>query len=211
MIVAISLRRLPRTPYAVGVSGRLSRVAFNTLAPGAPSTPPSSVDASELRKFASQSSLWWRDDSGPFAALHSLNRVRVPLIRQALLELSLPMPQPTQSAGQPLRGFRILDVGCGGGILSEALARLGAGVLGIDAADENVRAATLHRDSNPRLVKLLSYETVTAEKLLLRGVDFDAVVASEVIEHVRDPQEFVRTCSGLVRVRRVVSAAARFS
>jgi ubiquinone biosynthesis O-methyltransferase len=172
-------------------------------------TASPSVDESELRKFASQSDLWWNDVSGPFAALHSLNRVRVPLIQQALFDLSIPKPPPAESAGQPLQGFRILDVGCGGGILSEALARLGARVLGIDAATENVIAAAQHRDTNPRLVGRLAYESVTAEALLERSTRtseaaetpglFDAVVASEVIEHVRDPRAFVATCAGLVR------------
>ena len=174
----------------------------------------SSIDESELKKFSSQSDQWWCDVEGPFAALHSLNKVRVPLIRQALLELSLPVPA-MDFPGRPLKGFRILDVGCGGGILAEALARQGASVLGIDAASENIQAALRHRENDPRLSSRLSYEAVTAETLLDRLeassvggssaghalTAFDAVIASEVVEHVRDPASFVNTCAGLVRVR----------
>lgn len=212
MFFTVSARRL-----AVAAARRATQLrclpAARSVVPAQFSSLPSpSVDESELRKFAAQSDLWWNDASGPFAALHSLNRVRVPLIRQALFELSEPAPAPPESAGQPLRGFRILDVGCGGGILSEALARLGANVLGIDAAVENVLAAARHSDANPRLAGRLAYEAVTAEVLLERSNvaapaaltsgasgNYDAVVASEVVEHVRDPGAFIATCAGLVR------------
>lgn len=174
----------------------------------------SSVDESELRKFTQQSEHWWRDTSGPFAALHSLNHIRVPLIQQALNELSVPRRDIKSLAGVPLGGCRVLDVGCGGGILSEALARLGANVLGIDAALENVRAALHHRDLDPRLAARLAYEVVTVEDLLTRNNGatlFDAVVSSEVLEHVRNPEAFVTACAGLVRVSGVdVVYLARF-
>jgi ubiquinone biosynthesis O-methyltransferase len=149
-----------------------------------------SVDSSELRKFALLSESWWRDDDGPFAALHAMNRVRVPLIRRAVLELTAPQLGATDAAS-PLRGVRILDVGCGGGILSEALARQGASVFGIDAAQENILAAEHHRQLDPTVLSNLQYEAVTAEVVAGRGAVFDAVVASEVLEHVSDVPLFL--------------------
>jgi ubiquinone biosynthesis O-methyltransferase len=166
-------------------------------------TTNTTVDDSELRKFVALSQDWWRTD-GPFAALHEMNRVRIPLVRRAILDLSDP-PCNAHDMAAPLKGFSILDVGCGGGILSEALARQGATVTGIDAAAENIRAAELHQLVDPDLFRKLNYQTTTVEEAASRGASFDAVIASEVLEHVSDTDLFLESCAGLVRVRALCS------
>jgi 2-polyprenyl-3-methyl-5-hydroxy-6-metoxy-1,4-benzoquinol methylase len=159
------------------------------------------VDSSELRKFAEMSAQWWRHD-GPFAGLHQMNSVRVPLIRRAARAME---PRGADQTGS-LTGLSIVDIGCGGGILSEALARLGARVTGVDAAPENVVAAEHHRRLDPRLGEQLSYVNTTAEQLVEEGHRFDIVVASEVLEHVSDVPAFLTAASSLMKVRTRVSA-----
>jgi 2-polyprenyl-3-methyl-5-hydroxy-6-metoxy-1,4-benzoquinol methylase len=157
------------------------------------------VDQAELRKFAALSSHWWNDTTGPFAPLHSMNQVRVPLIRDSLLD-NASMKVQTGTFG-PLGGKTILDVGCGGGILSEGLARLGADVLGVDAGAENVAVATKHAALDPMLQGRLQYRCTTAEALVEeRAGDFDCVVSSEVIEHVSDIEQFAEVLSRFVKV-----------
>ena len=98
-----------------------------------------------------------------------------------------------------LRGLKILDVGCGGGILAESLARLGAQVTAIDAGAANIAIARAHAELDPDLVKNLKYEAVTAEELVERGETFDCVTSLEVIEHVTDPLEFTKSIAKLVK------------
>jgi ubiquinone biosynthesis O-methyltransferase len=179
--------------------GRLARGCWRCNHTHSVQGEVSSVDDAELRKFSALSADWWRDD-GPFTALHAMNKVRVPLIRRAILELSAPSRKSVDAA-RPLTGIDILDVGCGGGILSEALARLGAQVTGIDAAEESIRAAELHRSVDPTVLANLTYAALTAEDILSSGARFDAVIASEVVEHVNDLPVFLASCAGLVRVR----------
>lgn len=223
-----------------------SAAAAADAQPNASSTT-SSLDAREARKFGALADKWWDVEAGPFAPLHAMNPARVAFIRDAVLEgrrersglaaaatatastkSHPPIPQQSTTA-EPLSGLRILDVGCGGGILAEPLARLGAQVVGVDAAEEGVRAARAHAALDPRVRARTTYRAATAEQLLAEleggaGEDvnkgqragndaaaaadndnnhppcrtpFDVVVASEVIEHVRDPASFLRTLSRL--------------
>lgn len=128
-----------------------------------------------------------------------MNAVRIPLIRQAILNDNNANSRSIDVAKKPLDSASVLDVGCGGGILSEALARLGANVTGIDAATANVAAATYHSRLDPALSTHLQYQCITVEDLSASGVQFDCVVCSEVIEHVADMQAFVKCLAGLVR------------
>ena len=131
-----------------------------------------------------------------------MNAVRVPLIRRALLETR---PATGNAVTAPLSGFSVLDVGCGGGILSEALARLGAQVTGIDASQSNVTAATQHAALDEDLAARLDYRCTTVEALAYEAVPrplFDAVVCSEVIEHVSNIDTFLTSSAELVRVSR---------
>lgn len=177
------------------------------------------VDEAEVRKFSALAASWWRDDGrGPFAPLHSLNALRVPLIRQALLDgQTTTRTSPATPHSPLLTGYRILDVGCGGGILSEGLGRLGATVTGIDASDANVAAASLHVSHDPDLAQRVCYRAVTVEAVAAEvaaamassaspgaaaSADgrYDAVVASEVLEHVADRGKFLDSCAALVKV-----------
>jgi 2-polyprenyl-6-hydroxyphenyl methylase / 3-demethylubiquinone-9 3-methyltransferase len=150
-----------------------------------------SVDQEEVARFAATAEQWW-DEAGPYAPLHRLNPVRVAYVRDRLCERFERDPKSLRS----LDGLRVLDVGCGGGLLSEPLARLGARVTGIEPAAESVEAARMHAEQAGLEI---DYRTAAAEDLLAEGVAYDAVIASEVIEHVTEPPAFVRTLAGIAR------------
>lgn len=108
------------------------------------------IDEEELRKFTKLSQLWW-DEQGDFQALHTMNSVRVPLIKDALVS------PPISNQGLPLEGLNIVDVGCGGGILTEPLARLGAFCVGIDMVEENINIAQAHLKDDPNIQSRIKY------------------------------------------------------
>ncbi|XP_072911838.1 ubiquinone biosynthesis O-methyltransferase, mitochondrial isoform X1 [Hemitrygon akajei] len=150
------------------------------------SASKTTVEPGEMKKFQALSQKWW-DRNGEFAALHSLNDLRVPFIRDRLL-----MYSEKTHLGYPLDGFRILDVGCGGGLLCEPLGRLGAAVVGIDPLEENIRTAELHRSFDPVLTRQVEYTACALEEMAMEATGtFDAVVASEVVEHVNDLETFI--------------------
>mmetsp|Transcript_18085 Transcript_18085/g.45420 ORF Transcript_18085/g.45420 Transcript_18085/m.45420 type:complete len:357 (+) Transcript_18085:127-1197(+) len=149
----------------------------------------SSVDPEETAKFGALAEEWWRPD-GPFSMLHSMNPIRCRFIRQNLcahFRLDPDVPEP-------LEGLTVADVGCGGGLLTESLARMGATVTGIDATERNIRIARLHAAADPLVAGRVQYEAATVEELVAAGRQFDAVMCLEVVEHVRNPDEF---CAGL--------------
>ena len=150
-----------------------------------------SVDPREVERFARMAANWW-DPRGPMAPLHKLNPVRVGYIRdQACARFG----REAKHLGC-LNGLRILDIGCGAGILSEPLARLGADMIGIDPAAENIEAARLHAAESGVAV---DYRATTAETLAEAGERFDVVLAMEVVEHVVDVPAFVATCAAMVK------------
>ncbi|GAX73793.1 hypothetical protein CEUSTIGMA_g1244.t1 [Chlamydomonas eustigma] len=153
----------------------------------------SSLDPNEAAKFAALSSHWW-DASGPFAPLHQLNPARCKFICDAVCSAN----SFTRDCKEPLSGLKVLDVGCGGGILSESLARLGASVHGIDVTSENVEVAAVHSRRDPLVHSRVRYECIAAEQLADQGAKYDVVVASEVIEHVLQPDQFVKTLATLL-------------
>ncbi|KAK9842295.1 hypothetical protein WJX81_005002 [Elliptochloris bilobata] len=150
---------------------------------------PSIVDR-EVTKFGDVAAEWW-DPRGSFKPLHALNPVRVAFIRDALCEGF----GREAARVAPLAGLSILDVGCGGGILAEALARLGANVTGADASADSIAVARAHAAGDPSLH--VTYRDATAEQLVAEGAQYDAVVASEVIEHVADAAAFMRALGAL--------------
>ncbi|KAL9454036.1 hypothetical protein AB3S75_009606 [Citrus x aurantiifolia] len=152
---------------------------------------PSSLKHAELAKFSAIADTWW-DSEGPYKPLHALNPTRLAFIRSTLCRHFRKDPY----SARPFEGLNIVDVGCGGGILSEPLARMGATVTGIDAVEKNIKIAHLHADLDPE-TSTIEYCCTTAEKLVEEQRKFDAVIASEVIEHVADPAEFCKSLSAL--------------
>jgi len=152
------------------------------------------VDAEEVEKFAKEQRHWW-DLNGPANALHAMNAVRVPFIVQNVSKVF------RRDAARPrtLEGLSILDVGCGAGFLSEPLARLGANVTGIDASRGGIEAARKHALQDVAVAPRVKYEVTSAEEVLASGQSFDAVVCSEVVEHVAQVPPFVQTLCALVK------------
>ena len=160
-----------------------------------PATDPS-VDPTEVERFAALAERWW-DRHGAFRALHALNPVRIAYVRDALVADALPDARTDAAAAlKPLAGLRLLDVGCGGGLMAEPLCRLGADVVAIDAAEANVRAARHHAEEQGLAI---DYRLATAEALAADGERFDAVLALEIVEHVADLDAFAVACASLVQ------------
>ena len=149
-----------------------------------------SVDPREIERFARMAANWW-DPRGPMAPLHKLNPVRVGYIRDQACER---FGRDAKRLGC-LKGLRILDIGCGAGLLSEPLARLGAQVIGIDPSESNIAAAKLHA---VRSSLLIDYRATTVEEMGHRE-RFDIVLAMEVIEHVTDVGLFMDRCAALMK------------
>jgi 2-polyprenyl-6-hydroxyphenyl methylase/3-demethylubiquinone-9 3-methyltransferase len=149
------------------------------------------LDQAELDRFARLASEWW-DANGKFRTLHLIGPARMTFLRDSLAR------HFKRGGGglRPLEGLSILDIGCGGGLVCEPLARLGARVTGIDPAGENIEAARRHAAGQ----KLgIDYRVSRVEDLAAEGAAFDAVVCLEVVEHVPDPGAFLKLCAGLVR------------
>ena len=157
----------------------------------------STINQAELDKFSAMSEDWW-NPNGVCKPLHSLNRLRVPLVRDGLVSTGLAKSELAES-DKPLTGLRVLDVGCGAGLLSEALARIGAQVTAIDACSDNIEAARIHAGEDEELSNLNYICTSIEEHSLNLAEKYDAVVASEVIEHVDNQELFLEKCSDVLR------------
>ncbi len=149
------------------------------------------VDQAEIAKFEAMAAEWW-DPTGKFKPLHMLNPCRLDYIaRQIAAEFDRDL-----SARSPFRDLRILDIGCGGGLLSEPMARLGAEVVGADAAERNIPVAKIHAEAQGLAI---DYRHTTAEALAAAGEMFDAVLNMEVVEHVADPLAYLTACRNLLK------------
>jgi 2-polyprenyl-6-hydroxyphenyl methylase/3-demethylubiquinone-9 3-methyltransferase len=149
------------------------------------------VDMAEVAKFEAMAAEWW-NPNGKFKPLHMLNPCRLDYITsQIAAEFGRDL------AGQrPFDGLRLLDIGCGGGLLSEPMARLGATVVGADAAPRNIPVARIHAEQSGLDI---DYRHTTAEDLAAAGEQFDVVLNMEVVEHVADPQGYLTACQALLK------------
>ncbi len=149
------------------------------------------IDASEVAKFEAMAAEWW-DSSGKFKPLHLMNPCRLSYITaQIAAEYGRDL-----AAALPFAGLRILDIGCGGGLLSEPMARLGADVVGADAAARNIPVARLHAQQSGLTI---DYRHTSAEDLAAAGEQFDVVLNMEVIEHVAAPAAYLDACAALLK------------
>jgi 2-polyprenyl-6-hydroxyphenyl methylase/3-demethylubiquinone-9 3-methyltransferase len=149
-----------------------------------------SIDPQEVAYYQRLADTWW-DEQGPFWPLHRLNELRSRYLHEAICEHFGRDPQ----RASPLEGLEMIDVGCGGGILSESMARLGASVYGIDVVEKNIAVAHSHSQGSGLPV---DYELVSAEDLASRGRQYDVVLNMEVVEHVADLPGFLSACSRMV-------------
>ncbi|SOE16610.1 3-demethylubiquinone-9 3-methyltransferase [Hoeflea halophila] len=149
------------------------------------------IDQDEVARFSALAAEWW-NPKGKFRPLHKFNPVRLTYIRDHVAAHFGRDPK----SDKPLAGLRLLDIGCGGGLLSEPMARMGAEVLGADASQTNVEVASIHAAQSGVEV---SYEAVTSEELAARGERFDVVLNMEVVEHVSDVDLFLNSCAEMVK------------
>lgn len=150
-----------------------------------------SLDPSEVEKFSRMAAEWW-NPKGKFGVLHVFNPVRLQFIKE----------QVTARLGrdplerQPFEGLRFLDIGCGGGLLTEPMARLGATITGVDPSEKNIKTASVHAQE---MGLGIDYRVGTSEDLAAAGETFDVILNMEVIEHVSDPQAFVASCASMLK------------
>ena len=151
----------------------------------------STVDPEEIARLENRAEEWW-DPEGPFRALHKFNPTRLFWLRETLLSHF----RLKKDTSRPLQGLRVLDMGCGGGLIAEPLARLGAEVCGADASERNIHIARLHAKTQKLKI---DYRHTTAENLADTGEQFDAVFALEVVEHVSHVDTFIEACGRMIR------------
>jgi 2-polyprenyl-6-hydroxyphenyl methylase/3-demethylubiquinone-9 3-methyltransferase len=159
----------------------------------------STIDDDEIERFSALAAEWW-NPRGKMAPLHKFNPVRIGYVRDQAAQRFGRDPKKLDS----MKGLRMLDIGCGGGLLSEPLARLGASMTGVDPSETNIEAAKQHAGQSGLAI---DYRCTTAEALAEAGEQFDIVLAMEVVEHVADVPLFVQSCAAMVRPGGLMIAA----
>jgi 2-polyprenyl-6-hydroxyphenyl methylase/3-demethylubiquinone-9 3-methyltransferase len=152
---------------------------------------PLSLDPAEVEKFSKIAAEWWNPE-GKFGILHRFNPVRLAWIKEQVTARFARDPL----SRRPYEGLRFLDIGCGGGLLSEPMARLGAEVVGADPSAKNISTASVHAAEQGLAI---DYRVATAEDLAAAGETFDVILNMEVIEHVADPVSFTATCASMLK------------
>lgn len=168
-----------------------SRNAENTPMRVKKTKKSSTIDAAEVGQFDSLGDKWW-DESGPMQPLHRLNPVRMDYIRRAICKHE----RRDADRIRTLKGLTIADIGCGGGLVTEPLRRMGADVTGIDAGKENIRVARAHAKACGLDI---DYRATTVEKIADADEKFDVVTALEIVEHVADVDLFIESCCRIVK------------
>ncbi|MEO0543564.1 MAG: bifunctional 2-polyprenyl-6-hydroxyphenol methylase/3-demethylubiquinol 3-O-methyltransferase UbiG [Pseudomonadota bacterium] len=149
------------------------------------------IDDAEVERFSKLAAEWW-NPTGKFKPLHKFNPVRLTYIRKTVIEhFGL-----DDKSSKPFEGLRFLDIGCGGGLLSEPMARLGADVVGADASETNIEVAKIHAAQSELAV---DYRATTSEDLQEAGEKFDVILNMEVVEHVSDVDLFIKSCAAMVK------------
>ena len=148
-----------------------------------------SVNKKEIDKFSKMANEWW-DPEGKFKPLHKFNPIRIKYIKENIINNF-----KLKNKFRPLSGINILDIGCGGGLLSEPMSRMGANVTGIDASDKNIKIAKLHSKKNKLKI---NYLCSSPEKLKIKK-KFDVILNMEIVEHVEDIDFFLKSCSKLLK------------
>ncbi len=152
---------------------------------------PSTIDPEEIARFSAMAAEWW-DPDGKFRPLHHFNPVRLGYLRDRLCRQFDRDPKQMR----PLQGLSVLDVGCGGGLISEPMARMGATVTGVDASERNIGTARAHAAESGLAIE---YLPLPVEELARDNRSFDVVVALEIVEHVADLELFTQSCTALAR------------
>jgi 2-polyprenyl-6-hydroxyphenyl methylase / 3-demethylubiquinone-9 3-methyltransferase len=156
-----------------------------------PTAARTTIDTAEVERFSRMAAEWW-SPTGKFKPLHKFNPVRLTYIREKVLETFDCDPKSVK----PFKGLRFLDIGCGGGLLSEPMARLGAEIVGADPSPVNIEVAKLHAAESGLAI---DYRALTAEALAAAGEKFDVILNMEVVEHVADVELFIEACGSMVK------------
>lgn len=157
-------------------------------------TNAKSVDPVEIANFSAMADEWW-DETGKFKPLHKFNPIRIGYVRDQILSHFGRQTDDTVTKLKPFKGLRFLDIGCGGGLLSEPMARLGADMVSADASEKNIQIAGIHAE---KMGLNIDYRHTSAENLAEAGEKFDVILNMEVIEHVADVEGFVEACCELL-------------
>ena len=155
------------------------------------------INKKEIEKFSKIAEEWW-DPHGKFKPLHKFNPIRISYIKESIINSFR-----LEEKAKPLEKVKILDIGCGGGLLSEPMSRLGADVMGIDASDKNIEIAKFHAKKDNLNIK---YQCASPEKLNI-NVKFDVILNMEIVEHVEDIDFFLQSCSKLLRKNGIMFVA----
>jgi len=155
------------------------------------------INKEEIEKFSRIAEEWW-NPTGKFKPLHKFNPIRISYIKENIINSF-----KLKDQDKPLKNIRILDIGCGGGLLSEPMCRLGAKVTGIDASEKNIQVAKLHAKKNNLDIKYLS----TSPENFKTDLKFDVILNMEIIEHVEDVDFFLESCSSLLRKNGIMFVA----
>ena len=156
-----------------------------------------SINKKEIEKFSRIAEEWW-NPNGKFKPLHNFNPIRIKYIKENIVK-----DFNIKSSSKPLKNIKILDIGCGGGLLSEPMCRLGASVVGIDASEKNIKVAKFHAKKNKLKI---NYKVASPEKLKTK-VKFDVILNMEIVEHVEDINFFIKESSKLLRKNGVMFIA----